>query len=216
MTQLIPTTPNHELGSLAGCLFEQHYALGPAATDEEWALHWATLAALEQRVTWWVGDCLIAGEERFPDRYSQMCEATALKGQTLYNAAWVCRRFKPERRRPELSFSHHRSLAGIESDKQQDMWLDRCIAEGWSVAQLEAHRNGNALVDPPAVPPPPPVDPGIKPVVSAIQATFIKRPTESGEFEVLRPWGVVRVQVLLQGDAADDVDEADFEVVESS
>jgi hypothetical protein len=45
------------------------------------------------------------------------------------NMAYVAGRFAPERRRAELSFSHHAEVAALAPDEQEE-WLDRAQASG--------------------------------------------------------------------------------------
>jgi hypothetical protein len=102
---------------------------------------------------WWIGDWLIFGRERYPDRYRRAIEETSLDYQTLRNYAWVAGRFVMSRRRDTLSFQHHVEVAGLPED-QQDFWLSRAESAGWSRnelrRQLRASRaprdgTGNAL-----------------------------------------------------------------------
>jgi hypothetical protein len=85
--------------------------------------------------SWWLGDWLVFGENKFPDRYKQVIETTSLDYQTLRNYAWVARKFPIHRRREKLSFQHHVEVARLPED-QQDAWLERAEQAGWSRNQL--------------------------------------------------------------------------------
>ncbi|MFC7100812.1 LmbU family transcriptional regulator [Nonomuraea rubra] len=63
--------------------------------------------------TWWLGDWLVYGQRRFPDRYQRAIEETSLDYQTLRNYAWVARKFSPGRRRASLSLQHHAEVAAL-------------------------------------------------------------------------------------------------------
>jgi len=52
------------------------------------------------------------------------------------NADSVCRRFDSSRRRKLLTFDHHSEVAWIESNEEQDYWLDAAEVEGWSLHEL--------------------------------------------------------------------------------
>lgn len=62
-------------------------------------------------------------------------EATGLEYQTLRNYAWVARSFAPGRRRERLSFGHHAEVAALAA-VEQDLWLRRAEARGWSRNEL--------------------------------------------------------------------------------
>jgi hypothetical protein len=84
---------------------------------------------------WWIGDWLIFGREKYPDRYRRTIEETSLDYQTLRNYAWIAGRFVVSRRRDTLSFQHHVDVAGLPED-EQDLWLARAESAGWSRNEL--------------------------------------------------------------------------------
>jgi hypothetical protein len=94
---------------------------------------------------WWLGDWLIYGQTHYPDRYKRAVLETALDYQTLRNYAWIARKFTQSRRRDKLSFQHHAEVASL-TQEEQDMWLTRAEAGGWSRnelrRQIRAGRNG--------------------------------------------------------------------------
>ncbi len=86
---------------------------------------------------WWIGDWLLFGRNRYPDRYRRAIAETSLDYQTLRNYAWVAGRFAVSRRRDKLSFQHHLEVASL-ADDQQDLWLDRAERFDWSRNELRA------------------------------------------------------------------------------
>jgi hypothetical protein len=95
---------------------------------------------------WWVGDAILYGEDCFGEKFSQGVDVTRLSAGTLANIVTVCRRIPSERRRAELSFSHHVVVTHL-SPEEQIRWLARAIAgdEGingerqpWSVSRLRS------------------------------------------------------------------------------
>jgi hypothetical protein len=86
---------------------------------------------------WWIGDWLLFGRSKYPDRYRRAIEETSLDYQTLRNYAWVAGRFAVSRRRDRLSFQHHVEVAAL-ADDQQDAWLDRAVKFGWSRNELRS------------------------------------------------------------------------------
>ena len=82
-------------------------------TIEDWSEIGMQIATIGDSSAWWLGDWLVYGKKKYPDRYKQAISATALDYQTLRNYAWVCRQFPVPRRRPTLSFQHHAELASL-------------------------------------------------------------------------------------------------------
>jgi hypothetical protein len=105
---------------------------------EKWCQIGRQLAALSEASAWWLGDWLVYGEVRFPERYRQALSDTALEYQTLRNYAWVARRFSLSRRREGLSFQHHAEVAALP-EEEQDKWLDRAEKFSWSRNQLRQY-----------------------------------------------------------------------------
>lgn len=122
------------------------YAPDHTCAYDAWYADGTMLRELDRKMGWYLGDWLNFGEAHFPDRYSQALEATELDYGTLAHYAYVSRRFPAARRRVNLSWSHHRILADVQDEGEQDDWLDRAEAEGWSVRSLaDARRKPPAL-----------------------------------------------------------------------
>jgi hypothetical protein len=105
---------------------------------DKWCQIGRQLAALSEASGWWLGDWIVYGEQRYPDRYKEALEGTSLEYQTLRNYAWVARRFPPTRRREKLSLQHHAEVAALP-EAEQDEWLDRAEKFRWSRNQLRAY-----------------------------------------------------------------------------
>jgi hypothetical protein len=93
------------------------------------------IALLSSSSAWWLGDWLICGPAKFPDRYRQALAKTPLDYQTLRNYAWVARKFPVSRRRDTGSFQHHAALPALPACEQQ-MSLDRASFGDWPPAEL--------------------------------------------------------------------------------
>lgn len=113
---------------------------------ETWQGQGARVCQIEGAVQWWLGDWANAGEDAFGEDYAQAMEATGYQQQTIYNAAYVCRAFPYERRRPRLSYSHHKALAGREPDVQE-RWLDYCERERVTSKDLATQLRAEAESD---------------------------------------------------------------------
>lgn len=104
----------------------------------EWLRIGQQVALIGDSSSWWLGDWLVYGQDKLPDRYRQAMASTSLDYQTLRNYAWVARRFPPSLRRERLSFGHHATVASLAEPERQT-WLERALQFGWSVRELRAH-----------------------------------------------------------------------------
>lgn len=104
---------------------------------ESWQRVGQQLSVIVDASCWWIGDWLIFGRRRYPDRYRKAIEETALSYQTLRNYAWVAAKFEVSRRRETLGFQHHVEVATL-APCDQDFWLDQAEQHGWSRNELRA------------------------------------------------------------------------------
>lgn len=128
------------LGRRAGrgfelCRDQTSLALPARLPIDVWMRIGQNLGAAADSATWWLGDWLVYGQDRYPERYRKAIDETALDYQTLRNYAWIARKFPPGRRRPALSMQHHAEVASLDPEVQ-DNWLDRAQQGGWSRNEL--------------------------------------------------------------------------------
>ncbi|WP_405845772.1 LmbU family transcriptional regulator [Streptomyces sp. NBC_01518] len=97
----------------------------------EWQRFGKHLFLISDSSCWWLGDWLVYGQEKYPNRYRQATDETGLDYKTLRNYAWVARRFAVSERNPKVSFQHHAEVASFEP-AERTMWLERAAREGWS------------------------------------------------------------------------------------
>ncbi|WP_245667284.1 LmbU family transcriptional regulator [Actinomadura macra] len=112
---------------------ELHMPVG--LTFDSWRHIGRNLKMITDSSGWWLGDWLVYGENRFPNRYRVVIEETALDYQTLRNYAWVARKFPAWRRRDTLSLQHHAEIAALP-EREQDRWLERAERGKWSTRRL--------------------------------------------------------------------------------
>lgn len=105
---------------------------------EMWRRVGQEMFAISDASAWWLGDWLIYGQNRYPERYRRALQETGLNYQTLRNYAWIARRFDASSRRPELSIQHHAEVAGL-SPADRSLWLERAQHFGWSRNTLRRH-----------------------------------------------------------------------------
>ena len=101
----------------------------------DWASAGRRLGAVGRCIQWLIGDWIAYGNERFGERYARASKITGYDTQTLMNMVYVASRFQISRRRENLSWSHHETLAALEFE-QQDRWLDDAAVQRWSVSDL--------------------------------------------------------------------------------
>jgi len=84
----------------------------------------------------WLADWLRYGESRgdWEERLSQAVDATGLSEKTLRNVRAVGR-IEASRRRDDVDFSLHETVAGLAPTEQTD-WLERAHANGWDRREL--------------------------------------------------------------------------------
>lgn len=108
----------------------------------DWCHIGTQLLTIADSSSWWTGDWLVFGYEKYPDRYQRAMRDTSLDYQTLRNYAWVARAFEPSRRRDALSFQHHMEVAAL-APSEQDHWLDFAERLKWSRNQLRQQIRAN-------------------------------------------------------------------------
>ncbi|APU21494.1 LmbU family transcriptional regulator [Actinoalloteichus sp. GBA129-24] len=109
--------------------------LADTLSIDEWKQVGQRIAAVSESSVWWLGDWLLFGQARYPDRYHRAINETRLDYQTLRNYAWVAGKFPPARRYLGLSFQHHAEVAALPPE-EQERWLSRAQRHSWSRNQL--------------------------------------------------------------------------------
>jgi hypothetical protein len=107
----------------------------------EWTAIGRRLGAMGRCGQWGLGDWIHYGNAKFGERYTRAALITGYDVQTLMNMVYVASKFDISRRRENLSWSHHETLAALESD-EQDYWLDRSATEKLSVSDLRTELRG--------------------------------------------------------------------------
>jgi len=95
----------------------------------------------DKRMRWALGDWIVYGRSRFPDRYTQALEATMYTLGSLKNCEYVCSRIPMERRSKSLTFEHHYQVARLHPDDQERL-LKEAEANNWTVAELRRATRG--------------------------------------------------------------------------
>jgi hypothetical protein len=105
---------------------------------DEWKRLGAELSHISEASTWWLGDWLVYGQNRYPERYRRAVEETGLDYQTLRNYAWIARKFELPARHQGLSLQHHSEVASL-SPEHREAWLCRAERFRWSRNELRRY-----------------------------------------------------------------------------
>lgn len=106
--------------------------LRPGIPREAWEKALRQVGRRVRMDPWIIGDLAFFGEGEYGATLEEIAAITGLTRETVRSYSWVAGRFAHERRRASLSLQHHMLVAGWGSDTEQDEWLDRAEAEGWS------------------------------------------------------------------------------------
>ena len=93
------------------------------------------LVRAERSLHWWLGDWFNAGEDYCGEAFSQLLDHLGMDPDTVMQYGWVCRKVSQDRRRADLSYSHHREVAALEPD-QQTAWLATAADQSFGHARL--------------------------------------------------------------------------------
>lgn len=133
----------------------------PDLSFDRWVEYGRACGEIHRLPGFLIGDWLLFGEALYGEDYAQAVEptredrydvvhrVTGLSPETLSNYASVCRNVRHDRRRAELTFSHHDEVRKLEPDDQV-RWLQLAIDEGLSARELRQRIKDALAGDPPA------------------------------------------------------------------
>lgn len=109
------------------------------------------LGEMHRAVQFAVGDYILDGERLFGHEAYQLQESLGISEEQRRQYVRVAERIPFERRRRELTWAHHREVAAMDPD-DQDEWLERAVANQWNKSEMVAHlRPNEALPEPKGV-----------------------------------------------------------------
>lgn len=146
-----PTRPRHRTDAPSSITPVAWVATGEMDLAE-WTAAGRRLGAMGRCGQWGIGDWINYGNAKFGERYTRAARITGYDAQTLMNMVYVASRFDISRRRENLSWSHHETVASL-TPHEQDRWLDRAAAERLSISDLrlelrQMRDTGRAHADP--------------------------------------------------------------------
>lgn len=139
---------------------EEPFALAPTGivirgnpTIEQFGEYFDKTLQIGNSVAWAIGDLIVYGEGRadWAEMYAQVLDGTKKSIDSLMNMRNVSKKYTQDRRRPFLSWSHHRVLAAMP-ELEQDKYLDLCEKEGLSVKELQERLKSEKDLGAPALP----------------------------------------------------------------
>jgi hypothetical protein len=133
-----------------------HLALDEQIAYEEWAAIGRFLVLVNRASMWHIGSWWRHGEHHYGEAATQALD-TGYALSTIQNAAWVCDRIDPSRRREDLEFAFHAEVASLPPD-EHDTWLDRAAEAGWSKSRLRENIRAVRVPEPPEDSAPEPTD----------------------------------------------------------
>jgi N6-adenosine-specific RNA methylase IME4 len=104
-------------------------------SQNRWLEIGKNLALYEGAIQWWLGDWWAYGDQRRWGDGEEIAEQIGIDYSTIRIYAVVARSVSLLRRRNNLTFGHHREVAPL-TPEQQDNWLDKATTGHWSVNQL--------------------------------------------------------------------------------
>ena len=116
--------------------------LRPGLSLAEWTAVGTALGRVDRAYRWWVGDWLNYGGGEYAERHAEALATTGLKQSSLKACKWVAEQIESVRRRTNLYWDHHLEVAALTPD-EQDLWLGRAEAKGWTVKELRAWIKGS-------------------------------------------------------------------------
>ncbi len=103
----------------------------------EWEELFNGLWLAQSALPWLLGDCLNAGQAAFGEDYSQAFPESRRAKESLRVYQWVAEKIPVVTRVTELSWSHHRAVAGLEDPEERARWLDRARTERLTLKALK-------------------------------------------------------------------------------
>lgn len=108
-------------------------------TYEQWAPIGIRIAQCKDKINWYLGGWMAAGEKRYGETYAQAVNDTGIPEPRLQQLKFVYERIPPSARVKELSWSHHRIVAVAKdlTDVQRAAWLKVAVKKNLSTRELD-------------------------------------------------------------------------------
>ncbi len=112
----------------------------PLTHDQRAAIA-AGIKEMEWGRQWLAGDTAIEWIAELGESAEQYISDFGYQPEPMSNIIRVCEAIKPPFRNANLRFSHHVVVYDLNRE-DMEMWLDKCVEEGWSVAEFRIQVKG--------------------------------------------------------------------------
>lgn len=129
----------------SGALTSVGLTLPTTITEDEYQALGRALGQAHGSIAWAVGDYLVAGESMFGESWAELSEALGLSEDSRGVYMRVSQAIPRPKRRPELSFSHHRAVCSMSDEYERDSLLDKAIKQRWTVRELIEHKKNQPV-----------------------------------------------------------------------
>ena len=129
-------TTNNKLTEVSTKTFhanEMGLTIEGTPTLDEWVAYGKKLRRIETSMNWIIGDYLYYGEFKYGEKYAQSLDESMMNSWKVYH--WVSKHVPPERRRADLSWSHHRLVANLPA-KYQTKLLTKAADEHLGIREV--------------------------------------------------------------------------------
>ena len=169
------------------------FALAEEISYEAFESIGAMLGVFDRATKWWIGDWLMYGEDRFPDRYPQAALLTGLSEQTLMQRVTTARAIPANRRRHLVNYSVHVEVRKLPP-RQQTKWLRYAEEHASTVADIRAQLKATRTDERPTELPMSAVATEL--LVDAVR-DLVRNAEKAGENVIVRAEDFARVQAAL-------------------
>jgi N6-adenosine-specific RNA methylase IME4 len=112
---------------------------------DEWMQVFKGLKTIEGCVQFWIGDALAYRQQKW-GMYDDIAEEVGINKKELSDLKWVAENVKSSGRQENLSYNHHREVAKLEPNKQEQ-FLNKAVEEKLSVRDLREEIKKDARKD---------------------------------------------------------------------
>jgi hypothetical protein len=132
---IIPVAGQFQLGRFT--LSSVGLEVPPDISGDEWLALMQRMRGLDSGVAWAVGALINHAAGTWGQTYDELVELTGYKYQTLADYAWLDGKIPFSIRIEKLSPSHHRVVAGLQTDEEKRYWLEQAAENNWSIKDFK-------------------------------------------------------------------------------
>ena len=110
--------------------------------DKRWLALGRQLAERLSRARWELADWIASAPAGMVD--DELAEALGVSVSLVRNSRWIARKYEPDRRRADLSYTHHLVAAALPPETADEL-LGAAAEERWTVARLRLEASAAAV-----------------------------------------------------------------------